>query len=134
MVSSTGHCWESLSSTWRSALSPTLSWWIVLIPFALALAWWAWADASGYTKRKVIEQENARRQERIDRQKSRLGTLRNSPHSCSPPGWLTACSRPPPDRGQHQRPGEAGSAVFLEWVAQALGGRFSLLELVEDGA
>jgi small Trp-rich protein len=54
----------------------TLSWWIVLIPFALAVAWWAWADASGYTKRKVIEKENARRQERIDRQKSRLGTLR----------------------------------------------------------
>jgi small Trp-rich protein len=54
----------------------TLSWWIVLIPFALAVAWWAWADASGYTKRKVIEKENARRQERIDRQKSKLGTLR----------------------------------------------------------
>jgi small Trp-rich protein len=53
-----------------------LDWWIVLIPFALAVAWWAWADASGYTKRKVIEKENARRQDRIDRQKSRLGTLR----------------------------------------------------------
>jgi len=54
----------------------TWSWWVVLSPFALAVAWWAWADASGYTKRKVIEKENARRQERIDRQRSRLGTLR----------------------------------------------------------
>ncbi|MBO9647467.1 MAG: TIGR04438 family Trp-rich protein [Variovorax sp.] len=54
----------------------TWSWWIVLTPFALAIAWWAWADASGYTKRKVVEKENARRQERIDRQRSRLGTLR----------------------------------------------------------
>lgn len=53
----------------------TLSWWIVLIPFALAVAWWAWADASGYTKRKVIEKENARKQERIDRQRSNLGLL-----------------------------------------------------------
>ena len=42
----------------------------------------------------------------------------------SPPGSAcTSCSRPPPHRGQHQRPGpspgsgqaEAGSAVFLEW-------------------
>ena len=38
----------------------TWSWWIVLIPFALAMAWWAWADASGYTKRKVVEREDAR--------------------------------------------------------------------------
>jgi small Trp-rich protein len=53
----------------------TLSWWIVLIPFGLAMAWWAWADASGYTKRKVVERENERRQDRIDRQRSNLGLL-----------------------------------------------------------
>jgi small Trp-rich protein len=56
-------------------LVATLSWWIVLIPFALAAVWWAWADASGYTKRKVVEKENARRQDRIDRQRSNLGML-----------------------------------------------------------
>jgi small Trp-rich protein len=49
------------------------SWWIVLSPFALAVAWWAWADSSGYTKRKVIERENRRKQARIDRQKTNLG-------------------------------------------------------------
>lgn len=53
----------------------TLSWWIVLIPFGLAMAWWAWADASGYTKRKAMEREDRRKQERIDRQKSQLGML-----------------------------------------------------------
>lgn len=52
-----------------------LSWWIVLIPFALAVAWWAYADASGYTKRRVIEKENLRKQNRIDRQRSALGML-----------------------------------------------------------
>ena len=52
------------------------SWWVVLVPFALAAAWWTWADASGYTKRKVIERENARRQDRIDRQRSNMGMLR----------------------------------------------------------
>ena len=52
-----------------------LSWWIVLAPFALAMAWWAWADASGYTKRKAMEREGQRRQDRIDRSKAAIGTL-----------------------------------------------------------
>ena len=51
------------------------SWWVVLAPFAMAVAWWAWADASGYTKKKVMEKENLRRKERIDRSKEAMGTL-----------------------------------------------------------
>lgn len=31
------------------------SWWWVLSPFAVTAAWWAWADASGYSKRKAME-------------------------------------------------------------------------------
>jgi len=50
-----------------------LSWWWVLSPFALAAAWWSFADATGFTKRKVMERENARRQERIDKNKANLG-------------------------------------------------------------
>ena len=53
----------------------TLSWWWVLTPFALAVAWWAWADASGYTKRKAMQREDARRQDRIDRSKTAIGTM-----------------------------------------------------------
>ena len=49
------------------------SWWIVLSPFAMAVAWWAWADSSGYTKRRVIEREDRRKQDRIDRQKTNMG-------------------------------------------------------------
>jgi small Trp-rich protein len=49
------------------------SWWIVLSPFAMAMAWWAWADSSGYTKRKVVEREERRKQARIDRQRSNMG-------------------------------------------------------------
>ena len=49
------------------------SWWMVLSPFALAVAWWAWADSSGYTKRKVVEREDRRKQARIDRQKANMG-------------------------------------------------------------
>lgn len=50
------------------------SWWWVLAPFALAVAWWSWADSSGYTKRKAMERENEKRQARIDRNKEAIGT------------------------------------------------------------
>ena len=51
------------------------SWLVVLSPFGMAMAWWAWADWSGYTKRKAVEREDLRRQDRIDRQRSQLGML-----------------------------------------------------------
>jgi len=50
------------------------SWWWIAAPFALAVAWWAWADSSGYTKRKAMEREDARRKARIDRNKEAIGT------------------------------------------------------------
>lgn len=50
-----------------------LSWWWVMLPFALAVVWWSWADASGYTKRKAsedfdkkLEERRARRKDAID--------------------------------------------------------------------
>ena len=48
-------------------------WWIVLAPFGLAVAWWAWADWSGYTKKKAVQKENARKQARIDKSRANLG-------------------------------------------------------------
>ncbi len=48
-------------------------WWVVLSPFAMAVAWWSWADSSGYTKKKAIERENAKKQARIDRNRENLG-------------------------------------------------------------
>lgn len=51
------------------------SWWWVLSPFALAVAWWAWADSSGYTKRKAMKREAQRREERIDRHRVAIGTM-----------------------------------------------------------
>lgn len=53
------------------------SWWLVLLPFGLAVLWWGWADKSGYTKRKAMERENQRRQDRIDKNRDALGTLPN---------------------------------------------------------
>ena len=51
----------------------TWSWWVVLSPFALAVVWWTWSDMSGYTKRKAVERDNARKQARIDRNREQMG-------------------------------------------------------------
>ena len=49
------------------------AWWVVLAPFALAVALWTWADWSGYTKKKAVQREDARKKARIDKQREQLG-------------------------------------------------------------
>ncbi len=49
-----------------------LSWWWVMAPFGLAVAWWSWADASGYTKRKASEAFDKKRDERRARLKDAI--------------------------------------------------------------
>jgi len=56
------------------------SWWLVLFPFVLAVVWWAWADASGYTKRKAMEREDERRQARIDKNLEAIGLEKKRPN------------------------------------------------------
>lgn len=51
-------------------------WWVVLSPFGLAMAWWAWADWSGYTKKKAVERENQRKQARIDKSREAMGIIK----------------------------------------------------------
>ena len=53
----------------------TWSWYVVLAPFGLAVLWWWWADASGYTKRVEIEKMETRKQDRIEKQRVALGML-----------------------------------------------------------
>jgi len=48
------------------------TWWWVLSPLPVAVVWWAWADASGYTKRKVMKKMDQRKRERIARQTQAL--------------------------------------------------------------
>ena len=40
------------------------SWLLVLSPFALATAWWAWSDKSGRSRRLAMDKDQARKQER----------------------------------------------------------------------
>ena len=49
------------------------SWWVVLSPFAMAVAWWAWADRSGYTKRVEMDTMEKRKADRIERQRDAMG-------------------------------------------------------------
>ena len=48
-------------------------WWLVLSPFGLAVAWWWWADWSGYTKRKEMDKEDERKAARIAKAKEAMG-------------------------------------------------------------
>ena len=42
------------------------SWLVVLAPFGCAIAWWSWADSTGYYKRREMEKmEDKKRQRRI---------------------------------------------------------------------
>lgn len=56
-------------------IAPVAAWsWLwVLAPFGLAVAWWSWADATGYTKRKAMDKMDQRKQERLDKNREALG-------------------------------------------------------------
>ena len=62
-------------------LGPTAGWdwkftgdlWKFCVPFGLAAAWWAWADATGRNKRIEMEKMDLRRQERRERNLVSLG-------------------------------------------------------------
>ncbi|WP_077035706.1 TIGR04438 family Trp-rich protein [Pelomonas sp. KK5] len=51
------------------------AWWWVLSPFAGALVWWAWADASGYTKRREMDKMEDRKEARRQKAMQALGQI-----------------------------------------------------------
>ena len=56
-------------------IGPVAAWsWIwVLAPFGLAAVWWAYADWSGYSKKKAMDRMDKRKQDRIDKQRVSMG-------------------------------------------------------------
>ena len=52
-----------------------MPWWVVLSPFGMAVAWWSWADSSGYTKRKEMGKMDKRKQDRLEKQREQMGML-----------------------------------------------------------
>jgi len=49
------------------------SWWLVLSPFGLAMLWWWYADASGWTKRREMDRMEDRKTMRRRNSMERLG-------------------------------------------------------------
>jgi small Trp-rich protein len=50
-----------------------MPWWVALLPFGLAVLWWEFADSSGWTKRRVMEKMEKRKQDRREQQMESLG-------------------------------------------------------------
>ncbi|WP_290870274.1 TIGR04438 family Trp-rich protein [Aquabacterium sp.] len=48
-------------------------WWLMLAPFGLAMAWWGWADLSGWTQRKAMAKMDAKREARRQKSLDALG-------------------------------------------------------------
>lgn len=49
------------------------SWWIIAIPFAVAVVWWAWADKMGYTQRSAMRKLDERKEARRLKSMEALG-------------------------------------------------------------
>ena len=61
--------------------SAAWSWWIVLAPFGLAAAWWAYADATGLTKKREMDKLEEKKVERRRRSMEALGIDRDQQKS-----------------------------------------------------
>lgn len=59
-------------------ISPVVDWpvWVMFLPFVLALAWWAWSDASGRTRRLQEDQIKQRQRDRRRKAVEALGPRR----------------------------------------------------------
>ena len=51
----------------------SMSWWVALAPFGMAVLWWEFADSSGWTKRRVMDKLEKRKQDRREAQMVSLG-------------------------------------------------------------
>lgn len=51
----------------------TWPWYVTYAPFALAVAWWGFADSTGYYQRKAMEKMEAKKRERVSKNMVALG-------------------------------------------------------------
>lgn len=51
----------------------TWSWWWVLLPFALAAAWWHMSDAMGLTRKREMDKQDQRKEDRRRKAMEALG-------------------------------------------------------------
>lgn len=48
-------------------------WWVIGLPFLLAVLWWHFADTSGWTQRRVMDKMERKKQERREKTMVSLG-------------------------------------------------------------
>jgi small Trp-rich protein len=48
-------------------------WYFFAAPFILAVVWWAWADASGYSKRREMDKMEQRKKDRLEKNRVAMG-------------------------------------------------------------
>ena len=48
-------------------------WYLFAAPFILAVVWWAWADASGYSKRREMDKMEQRKKDRLEKNRVAMG-------------------------------------------------------------
>ena len=56
-----------------------MPWWAVLLPFGLAVLWWAWADASGWTKRREMDKMERKKKRPAGQEPRRPGNGHEGP-------------------------------------------------------
>lgn len=56
-----------------------MDWMWILGVYGLTIVWWAWADKTGYTKRKAMEKMEQRKQDRINKNKEAMGIAPRKP-------------------------------------------------------
>ena len=78
------------------------SWWVVLAPFALAVAWWHYSDSTGLTQRRAMAKLEKRQAGRRLRALEALGLGTRPPPRAS----RRSSARPEP-WGPPSRPGDA---------------------------
>jgi small Trp-rich protein len=49
------------------------SWWVILLPFGLAVAWWMFADTTGLTQRRAMDKMDQKKEDRRLRNLQALG-------------------------------------------------------------
>ena len=82
------------------------SWWLVLTPFGLAVAWWSFADSIGLTPRRAMDKMEVKKEERRSRNLEALGL---GPRRERKARHAPTASAMPPGRGAYTDPTTAAA-------------------------
>ncbi len=53
------------------------SWWMAVAPFAVAVAWWAYSDATGRTAQRAADKNDERVRHRREKNAEAMGLTKN---------------------------------------------------------